>query len=71
MKRVSADLSIGEQQQIEKHIADSRRTKRLRDDRRETEKRIRAVKATGMPEFDDEDLIGIDLRRVKRITDLP
>lgn len=70
MKQASADLTIAEQQQLEKQESKIRYHNRRRDKRRaDGDQRIRPIiKRAG---YVDEDLIGVDLRRVQKLSDLP
>lgn len=69
MKKISADLTVGEQRQVEKQEGRSRYFNRKRDQRRANgEQRLRPI--VKREQTEDEDLVGIDLRRVKYLSDL-
>lgn len=75
MKQVNGQedtpLYTSEAEQIfrEKAIVAKDRKRKLRDDRILYEKRIKLVKLPS-PKIDD-DLVGIDFRRIKTLSDLP
>lgn len=70
MKKMIAthELTLGELRQIDKQQAQKRRQMRFKD-RMTGEQRIRPIVKRELPE-DDEDLAGIDLRRIKSLSDL-
>lgn len=69
LTKLEADLSVSELQQMEKQKARAKLYNKRRD-KRDSEPRIKPIKAFVVDEV-DEDLIGIDLRRVKSLSDLP
>lgn len=73
MKQVNDDtpIYVSEAEQIfrEKATVAKDRKRKLRDDRTYHEKRIKLVKLPN-PKVDNE-LVGIDFRRVKTLADLP
>ncbi len=73
MKKMTAthELTTGEQQQVAKQEGRSRYNNRRRDKQRTNgEQRIKPIVKREEQTIDDEDLIGIDLRRVTKLADL-
>lgn len=71
MKKMNAthELTTGELHQVVKSQANQRRRMRFKD-RRDGEPRLRPLVNREEPMIDDEELAGIDLRRVKSLSDL-
>ncbi len=71
MKKITADLTTAEIHQVVKQTAQSRRRFIYRDKQRQSgDQRFRPVgNRNDEPELDD-DLAGIDLRRVTKLSDL-
>jgi hypothetical protein len=63
--------TVAEEYVAKKTLVAKRRNKRLKNHNYDGEKRIKFVKSYTLPVFDDDDLDGIDLRRVKNLGDLP
>lgn len=68
---IKGDITVAEQQQAIKQQAKTRYYNRKMDKRRvDGEQRIKPIIKRG-DMLPDEDLIGIDLRRITRLSDLP
>lgn len=62
--------TVAEEYVAKKTLVAKRRKKKLRD-RFDGEKRIKIINSSILSDFIDDDLEGVDLRRVKSISDLP
>lgn len=70
MKKLTADLTTADMRQLDKITAQSRRRFIYRDKSKSSDVTLRPVGKRDEPIVEDEELAGIDLRRVKRLSDL-